>query len=34
VSGLKKYAVRRHHSAPQSDVNWLQVGAWKKIFFF
>jgi hypothetical protein len=27
VSGLKKYAVRRHHSAPQSDVNWLQVGA-------
>lgn len=25
VSNLKKYAVRRHHSAPQSDAKWLQV---------
>jgi hypothetical protein len=25
ASGLKKYGVRRHHSAPQSDINWLQV---------
>jgi hypothetical protein len=22
---LKKYALKRHHSAPQSDVKWLQV---------
>jgi hypothetical protein len=25
VACLKKYGVRRHHSAPQSDINWLQV---------
>lgn len=25
VSNLKKYAIRRHHSAPQSDAKWLQV---------
>lgn len=24
-SGLRKYAIRRHHSAPQSDAKWLQV---------
>lgn len=24
-SGLKKYAIRRHHSAPQSDLKWFQV---------
>lgn len=24
-SYLKKYAIRRHHSAPQSDAKWLQV---------
>jgi hypothetical protein len=22
---LKKYALKRHHSAPQSDIKWLQV---------
>lgn len=26
ISGLKRYGVRRHHSAPQSDAKWLQVG--------
>jgi hypothetical protein len=25
VSALKRYGVRRHHSAPQSDAKWLQV---------
>lgn len=24
-SGLKRYGVRRHHSAPQPDAKWLQV---------
>lgn len=24
-SGLKRYAIRRHHSAPQPDAKWLQV---------
>lgn len=25
ISGLKRYGVRRHHSAPQPDAKWLQV---------
>ena len=25
-SALKRYGIRRHHSAPQSDAKWLQVG--------
>ena len=25
VTNLKKYSIRRHHSAPQSDSKWLQV---------
>lgn len=25
VANLKRYAIRRHHSAPQSDAKWLQV---------
>ena len=35
---LKRYGVRRHHSAPQSDANWLQVGrrlsSFALLFFF
>jgi hypothetical protein len=30
-SALKRYGIRRHHSAPQSDAKWLQV---KILFFF
>ena len=25
AGGLRKYGIRRHHSAPQSDAKWLQV---------
>lgn len=29
-SALKRYGIRRHHSAPQSDAKWLQVIFFKK----
>lgn len=32
ISGLKRYGVRRHHSAPQPDAKWLQVSLERKIF--
>ena len=33
AQAAKKTAIRRHHSAPQSEAKWLQVDLYKKKFF-